>query len=274
MLELAKASPEAVGRHDREAWIGLFSRHGIIEDPVGSKPHHAGVHDPRSGVRGPGPLERFFDTFINPNEITFGVEQDIVSGRFVVRDVTITIDMGGLQVSVPMHVVYEMTEEHGALKVLHLRAHWELLPMIAQVIRKGLPGMLMMNRLGLRMIGNQGIGGILGFCRGLRGIHGGGKRTVNRFVEAVNHKDPSGLAGLFARENKGIEFPAGQEVFTPQEFCKQVEPSLFVTKLICAGYVTSCTFTAERGEKEWRGVGFFEFDSRNRKLYSVQLVCE
>jgi len=35
ILNVAKASPAAVARHDGRAWVGLFSRHAVIEDPVG-----------------------------------------------------------------------------------------------------------------------------------------------------------------------------------------------------------------------------------------------
>jgi len=275
LLDVAKASPAAVAAHDKAAWVGLFSRHAVIEDPVGSKPHHNGLHDPRSGVRGPGPLERFYDTFIAPNEIAFNIERDIVSSPFVLRDVTIEITMApGLSVRVPMHLLYEIAEEDGALKVAHLRAHWELAPMVGQVFGKGWPGVMTMNRLGLRMIVNQGFGSVLGFSRGILGIHGSGKRTVARFVDATNGRNKVAFAELFARGNAGIGFPGEGEILDAESFCDRLSGPLSVTKLISSGYVTSCTFSVRSGDSERQGVGLFEFNSRSRKLHSVRLYCE
>jgi hypothetical protein len=275
LLDVAKASPAAVASHDRNAWIALFARHGIIEDPIGSKPHHNGLHDSRSGVRGPGPLERFYDTFIAPNDIAFHVDRDIVARPFVLRDLTIELTMAaGLHVRVPMHVVYEITEEGGVLKIAHLRAHWELVPMVRQVLGNGWPGVVTMNRLGLRMIGNQGIGAVLGFSRGMLGIHGAGKRTVACFVDAANGRNKVALAALFGRGNAGIRFRTESEILDPESFCERLGGILSVTKLISSGYVTSCTFTVRSGDSESHGVGLFEFNSRSRKLHSACLYCE
>jgi hypothetical protein len=275
LLDVAKASPAAVASHDRNAWIALFSRHAVIEDPVGSKPHHNGLHDCRSGVRGAGPLERFYDTFIAPNELVFHIDHDVVAPPFVLRDVAIEITMAaGLNVRVPMHLLYEVTEEDGVLKVAHLRAHWELVPMVQQVLGHGWPGLVTMNRLGLRMILNQGIGAVLGFSRGMLGIHGAGKRTVARFVDAANNKNEAELAALFGRGSDGIRFRAGRELLHPESFCERLGGALSVTKLISSGYVTSCTFTVRSGDSESRGVGLFEFNSRTRKLHSACLYCD
>jgi hypothetical protein len=275
LLDVAKASPAAVASHDRNAWIALFSRHAAIEDPVGSKPHHNGLHDARSGVRGSGPLERFYDTFIAPNDLAFHVEHDVVAPPFVLRDVAIEITMAaGLNVRVPMHLLYEITEEDGVLKVAHLRAHWELVPMVRQVLGNGWPGVVTMNRLSLRMILNQGIGAVLGFSSGMIGIHGAGKRTVTRFVDAVNGRNKVELAVLFGRGNAGIRFGSRREILDPESFCERLDGRLSVTKLISSGYVTSCTFSVRSGDSESRGVGLFEFNSRTRKLHSACLYCD
>jgi hypothetical protein len=274
VLAVAKASPDAVARHDKEAWVALFATHAVIEDPVGSRPHHGGLHDRRSGVRGTGPLERFYDTFIAPNDITFHVDQDIVAGRVVVRDVTIELVMAaGLNVRVPMHLLYEVTDQDGMLKIAHLCASWELFPMVRQVVSQGWPGLMVMKRLGIRMIANQGLDAALGFSKGVFGIHGAGKQTVLRFVEAVNRKDGAALATLFDPRSNGIGFPVGRRTLTPESFCSQVDVSLSVTKLISSGYVTSCTFTARSGGTESKGVGLFEFNSRTRKLHAARLYC-
>jgi hypothetical protein len=275
LLDVAKASPAAVASHDRNAWISLFSRHAVIEDPVGSRPHHSGLHDARSGVRGAGPLERFYDTFIAPNDIAFHIEHDVVAPPFVLRDVAIELTMAvGLNVRVPMHLLYEITEEEGVMKIAHLRAHWELVPMVRQVLASGWPGVVTMNRLGLRMIVNQGVGAVLGFSSGMLGIHGAGKRTVDRFVDATNSRNRTELGALFSRGNAGIRFRSGREILDPESFCEQLGGVLSVTKLISSGYVTSCTLTVRSGTSDSRGVGLFEFNSRTGKLHSACLYCD
>ncbi len=275
LMEVAKASPAAVASHDREAWVGLFSRHAVIEDPVGSKPHHNGLHDPRSGVRGSAPLERFFDTFIAPNDISFHVERDVVSSPFVVRDVTIELMMRArLKVHVPMHLLYEICDEDGAPKIAHLRAHWELVPMVRQVLANGWPGLAAINTLGLRMAVNHGPGAVVGFGRGVLGIHRLGKDTVASFVNAVNDRNPRALAALFDRQNEGIGFPGAETILDPAALCRCFDGTLSVTKLISSGYVTSCTCGVRWDDSESAGVGFFEFNSRTRKLHSVRLHCE
>ena len=131
-----------------------------------------------------------------------------------------------------------------------------------------------MNRLGLRMIVNQGFGSVLGFSRGILGIHGSGKRAVARFVDAANGRNKVALAELFARVNAGIGFPGEREILDAESFCDRLSGPLSVTKLISSGYVTSCTFNVRCGDSERRGLGLFEFNSRSRKLHSVRLYCE
>ena len=220
------------------------------------------------------PLERFFDTFIAPNDISFHVERDVVSGPLVVRDVTIELVMkAGLKVHVPMHLLYEICDEDGTPKIAHLRAHWELVPMVRQVFGNGWLGVLSMSRLGLRMVANQGLGAVLGFCRGALGIHRAGKDIVTSFVNAVNQRNPQALAALFDPRNEGIGLRGAETILDPAALCRRFDGTLSVSKLISSGYVTSCTCGVRSGDSESRGVGFFEFNSRTRQLHSVRLYC-
>jgi hypothetical protein len=263
LLETAKASPLAVSRHDKLAWTSLFFRQYMVEDPVGSKPH-------RPGNRGIKPLERFYDTFIDPNEITFHVDQDIVAGNIVARDVTIEITMtASVTAYVPMHLLYKMASEDGIPKIQSLRAHWELFPMIKQVVSKGLPGIIALNSLGFRMMRVQGIGGILGFARGFFGIYSKGKDMVGSFVEAANQSDSAKLVSLFDKDNQGIAFPGEERNETPESFCKERETILAVCKLISSGYFTSFTFAERSNEAEAKGIGVFRFNPGTRKIQSA-----
>ncbi len=42
-LTVVEKSPAAVALHDKAAWLSLFARYNIVEDPVGSRPHLSGV---------------------------------------------------------------------------------------------------------------------------------------------------------------------------------------------------------------------------------------
>ena len=62
--------------------MGLFTPGGLVEDPVGSRPH-----------RGRHAIERFYDTFIGPRDITFHRDTDVVVGNTVVRDLELEVTM-------------------------------------------------------------------------------------------------------------------------------------------------------------------------------------
>lgn len=156
LLAVAKASPAAVARHDRDAWLSLFATNALVNDPVGSRPHV-----------GRAALGRFYDTFIAPNAIRFEVHREKVTGMTVMRDVSIVTTMSsGLTISVPAIIRYEIVEEFGQLKIRGLYAYWRLLPMIGQVLGSGIKGLMTMASLSVQMLKHQGLRGVLGFMRG------------------------------------------------------------------------------------------------------------
>jgi hypothetical protein len=271
ILEVANSSPAAVARHDRRAWVDLFSRNCTVEDPVGSRPHQGEEPDEGAGRSGREPLERFYDTYIAPNEITFHVEHDIVTGNLVVRDVSIEVRMStGVAPLVPMHLLYEVTSEDGILKIRRLRAHWELLPMIGQMFTKGASGLSALFKLSSRTMRFQGVTGALGFARGFLGIHGRGKQRVRQFVEAVNRRDREGIGSVLDESFQEIGFPAGQQSVGLESFLDEVGSGLTMTKLISSGYFTSFTFHEDPRGRNRRGVGIFEFNPSTQKILSAQ----
>jgi hypothetical protein len=127
VLALVRSSPTYVAAHDKTGWIGIFGDQYVIEDPVGSRP----VRSEDAGA-----LERFWDTFIAPNEIEFQVAQDWVEGFDVVRDVTIVTTLRpGVVVRTPAHLIYQTEYEDGSLSVRRMAAHWEPLPVYVQLMR-------------------------------------------------------------------------------------------------------------------------------------------
>jgi len=276
LLALVNRSPAAVTVHDRAAWISIFARYNVVEDPVGSAAHVSGVFDARSGRRGAGPLERFFDTFIAPNTIQFHVERDVVCANDVVRDLTIEITMAeGVTVRVPMHLLYECQPEAGEMKIVRLAAHWELMPMIRQVMECGRAAVPVLMQLGWRMFRIQGLGGMLGFSRGFLGIGMKGKDAVHRFVDAVNNQQAVRVFDLFTARNRGIRCPVGSAAVAPDQFVSQCNGmQMRVEKLLVAGYTVSSSVTLEMGGERHQGVAFFEFDRKEKRLDRVDIYWD
>ncbi|MFE3290916.1 transporter [Rhodococcus sp. NPDC059234] len=195
LLALAHASPAAVAVHDRQAWLDLFARRHVVEDPVGGRPVLGGLYDRRSGRRGGEPLARFWDTFIGPNDIRFHVERDdIVSGLDVVRDVTIETRLGGgVTARAPMHLLYETTLDDGEPRIRRIAAHWEVAPMFAQVAGIDPAKLKVGMGMGARMLRLQGLGGTLAFGAAVRSVGKAGKQVVERLVESAQRGDERSL---------------------------------------------------------------------------------
>lgn len=247
LLDAVKASPAAVAAHDKRAWLELFARDAEVNDPIGSRPH-----------AGPQAIERFYETFIAPNNIRFEVDQDVVSGHSVVRDVSIvTVMPTGLTVSVPTHIRYELTESPQGPRIQRLYAHWELAPMVWQTLRTGLLGLRTYTKLSWRMIRCQGLGGVFGFMRGFAGVGRDGKRKAESLLQAISQaRAPEGRE-LFASDAV-LELPAGSPLGL-SELAERGQ-GLNWNKVIAAGRHVSATISLNGRQ----GVLFLEFDRRKR----------
>jgi hypothetical protein len=254
LLAAVERSPALVAVHDRAGWCALYAADGQINDPVGSRPH-----------QGREAIERFYDTFIAPNQIRFNVDHDRVCGMSVMRDLTIRTTMStGVALSVPMHLRYDLVEEAGALKIRRLYAHWELPVMVLQLLKAGLLGLWTAIKLGPQLIRNQGIGGVLGFMRGFFGHGRAGKRAAIAFLEAAGRVDATAMARLLAPGAR-LELPFGTAVELPA--LASALRDVQWRKVIGAGdYVTA---TVQFGTQ--RGVALFGFERDPRKISSVQV---
>jgi hypothetical protein len=268
LLELVGRSPAAVAARDKSAWLDLFSREAVLQDPVGAAPQRRAP-----STAGSDPLDRFWEIFIAPNRISFASYQDIVIGAEVVRDVAIRTELeSGISVEVPAYLVYRASEENGEGRIESLMAHWELRSMLRQVLGEGLAGLRTMLQLGWRMLRFQGIAGILGYSKGLfRGIFGRGRRAVLDFAAALNARDEKALEGLTDGAETLIEYPAGVGE-SVSEFLAGAGRDLRidVSGLTSAGWWSSCVFQASRGDVTHRGVAFFEFNPKTRKISSAR----
>jgi SnoaL-like domain len=196
VLAAVERSPAAFRIHDRDAWVGVFTADGVVEDPVGSHPH-----------RGKTAITRFYDTFIGPRDITFHRDVDVVVGSTVIRDLELEVGMSaGLTMRIPAYLRYNVEHDRGELKIAELYAFWELPAMVGQFLRKGprsVPAGLQLTR---NLLTNQGVVGALGFVGGLRGAGSHGKRQFREFLAAAQAGDEVGTRRWLGR---GARITAG-----------------------------------------------------------------
>lgn len=275
-LDLVNCSPQAVREKDRAAWLGLFAQFNVVEDPVGSRPHIGGLFDARSGKRGSQALARFYDTFIAPNDIVFDVEQDVVCLNRVVRDLTIKIHMSPVVVAeVPMHLLYELTEEQGDLKIRRLAAHWEAWPMVKSLLAYGTTAWPVLTALSIRMIRLQGLYGALGFSKGFFSIGKRGKSAVRNIEKAVNERNKKLLVEQFEMDRECIEFPAASKPIKPAEFLDAFTNNrLSFSKLLASGATVTATLEVIDGDSRDKGVAIFDFNAKTSQVERLQFYCQ
>lgn len=257
-------SPNAVAVHDKQAWLSIFADGAMVEDPVGSKPHFNNPADPNN------PVSKFYDTFIAPNEIIFHVDNDYVSNMSVVRDLSVVTRMQGVEVTVPMHLLYELTERDGELKIKRLAAHWELLPMVSVLFKNGLSAVPVMFSLSARMMKNQGIGGAIGFMSGVGKLAGKGKKLAEQFLLAFNSGNEEILSKITVAKPR-LLVPNAEKNLTLKELIEAIPGKLSFSKMIVAGHTVSCSLKINAGAKEKSGVAILNFDASSKKLKQLEL---
>lgn len=270
-LALVDRSPAAVAAHDKGAWLALFADYSIVEDPVGSAPHVSGLYDAREGFRGQGPLSRFYDTFIAPNDIRFHVTGDVVCRDQVVRDLTIEIAMSDhITVYTPAHLLYELVRQDDELKIFRLAAHWELWPMLKQQVTAGRGSIALGLSLGWRMTRLLGVGGVMGFMRALSSVGKRGKAQVEAFVNVFNQQRQTDVVALFYDTEAVITLPASGTSLSVQDLLSQ-GGQLSCDKLIAAGNIVSASVCHQVGPQNRQGVAFFEFERRSARIVALSL---
>jgi hypothetical protein len=256
-LALVERSPAAVAVHDKSAWLALFARHNLVEDPVGSAPHVSASGEPGEGQ---DRLSPFYETFIAPNAIRFHVDRDCIRGLNVMRDLTIGINMSPrVTVRVPVHLLYELIAEEGELKIRRLAAHWELWPMLKQQMSAGWPFLMVGCASAGRMLRHLGPGGMLGFMRALSSVGEKGKAKVARFARCFGAGDRDGLADLFAGPDIEVAFSDSGPRLTIDELAALGE-ELRLAKVLAAGNVVTATVDCRGAGTRRRGVAVFELD--------------
>lgn len=270
LIAAVEKSPAAVAVHDKKAWLSIFARYHVVEDPVGSSPHFGGLYDAKAAQRGHAVLDRFFDTFIAPNQIVFDVKKDVVCANQVVRDLTVHITMSEkVQIAVPMHLLYELVQEQGEWKIMHLAAHWELLPMMQQLLGKGLSCVPILLGLTLRMLKLQGVSGMLGFSKAAFTVGEDGKKNAQAFINAFNNKDHKTLATLL-EPNALLSLPVGSEAITAAHALQKNVQHPSINKVMVSGDIVSASLHLMQDSNEKQGVAFFEFNKKSGKMAAVR----
>lgn len=262
-LAVVEKSPAAVAAHNKAAWLGLFASYSLVEDPVGSRPCVSRPGDTGDGA----PLSKFYETFIAPNDIQFKVLRDMVTGTTVVRDLRLEITMaGGSQVTTPMHLLYELVEEAGELKVFRLAAYWEL------------PGVLKQRSGGMgafwRMLRILGVGGVIGFLRALSSVGHDGKARVAAFSDAFNQRQADTLSGLFTPAARRVRLMSVGKNLAVTDLLR-LGTSIRLGKTLSAGNVVSSSFELERESRRLQGVAFFHFQRSSMLIEGLDIYwCE
>lgn len=259
-MALIERSPAAVGEHDKAAWLSIFARDAVVEDPVGSAPQRQGLGATRDEALG-----RFYETFIAPNAIHFEVDRDVVCGNHVMRDLTIVIAMSEtLTTRVPVHLLYELIDEHGELRISRLAAHWELKGSVEQQRSSG-PGFMWVGiKSMLRMLRHMGVSGVRGFSQASSSVGEPGKERVHAFVGALADRDEPAMAALFSDSGAAIEFPRGRRLSIAQ--CAAAGGRMQLSKVLAAGNVVTATVEYETTDAVYHGVLLSEIDSESLEI--------
>lgn len=262
-IDCVEQSPAAVASQDRQKWLSLFADLSVIEDPVGSHPHVSGLFDRKSGRRGNGPLQRFYDTFIDGGTVLFHREKDFVCGTYVMRD--LDLEPGGVGTRVPMHLLYELTEEQGQLKVKRLAAHWEVISTFKNRADTPSPKSTESSEQAsnplIKMIKHLGVSGTLLWMKCLRSVGDTGKDAVVKFFTAANRRDTHAMAALFADAQRAIAWPAHHPLQSIAEF-SETQLTITATKLIAAGSTVTCSLKIDGEFQSRYGVALFELNRR------------
>lgn len=256
LLAVVAASPRAVAAHDRNAWVGLFAENAVVNDPVGSTPHI-----------GRAAIERFYDTFIAPNTITFDIAHDFAGPATILRDLTIRITMStGATVHVPMHLRYELVETAGEPRIDHLAAYWELPAMVGRLARTGVAGWTAGAKLGLLLLRNQGLAGPVGMGRAYRSVGRTGARRAVELLTAAGQGNTSTVTESIARDS--VLLWSGHRI-SPAEFTARAR-GWRRGKTITAGRTVTASVELEHGP----GLVLIEFDATAPWIETVRVHTE
>jgi hypothetical protein len=273
LLDCACASPVAVAAKDKQAWLALFAEGASVLDPVGTPACRKGAHT-LGPVGGPDDLARFYDCFIAPSTIRFEVHRDLVSGRSVVRDVTIhTTGRAGVPVAVPAHLVYTIDS---ALRIARLEAFWQSADVMRTVRRAGARGTAA-TVLNLWHLGRSfGAAGTRAYLRGVRDRvrTSVARDAVREWVDAVGAADRERAAAL-CDPGCEVELPVGGRQSIGKVLGGPLAGwSMAADKVLVCGWAASCSIHLRSGDRERHGVAVFELARPSPHVRAIRLYWD
>lgn len=271
LLAIVERSPAAVAAQDKTAWLGLFTRDGVVEDPVGSAPNRRGA-----GERGgQDELARFYDTFIAGNKIWFEVRHDLIAGDEVVRDVVIGMRLStGLSLEVPAYLIYqvEAPSEGGGGGIRRLRAVWDLRRRSVAALSSGWRGAWTLIVFTGLMFRIQGLRHMVAYSRGLiTGIFGAGAQAASLLARAVGEGSEASAAGLCTPDVM-VDFPAGAAPLGLGAWLVAIRArfgegaTMTLDRPLSAGFLTGFRYALAGAGGRSGGVAFLEFDPATKKI--------
>lgn len=253
LLAAVEQSPRAAGAHDRAGWVGLFTADGRVEDPVGSQPHV-----------GTAAIGRFYNTFIDPRDITFHRDLDIIDGSTVIRDLELEVAMGpAVTMRIPAFLRYDLRNNNGQWAIESLRAYWELPTMMAQFLGNGTRAVPPMVQLTQSLRRNQGLRGAAGFMKGFRRVGLRHKKVVETFLAAVAREDIAAAARLLA--TRSVITVGDSRSCDLDELADRLAGA-GATKVIGAGNTVAASVFSDTG----RGVLFAELSRRGHRISRIR----
>jgi hypothetical protein len=267
LLDLAKASPEIAGQHDKERWLSLYSEHAILEDPVGTPASHKGRRSGRFGDE----LGRFYEAFIAPSDIRMVVRRDIVSGMHVFRavDIHTTNLKTDLKMKVPANLLYEIVRDvDGRLAIGRMQAHWELNRMSRMLMAQGLLGLrtiAVMNWSMLRAFGPKWLGAYFKASR--QGVGRKGKERIERLAREIDQNGSRSFGG-----DAMVELP-GTATVSLASFAEGCT-ALAVHDLLASGSTVSGLAALEWGGRSREAAFVAELDAQGPHLRRLRWFWE
>jgi hypothetical protein len=250
LIAVVEQSPDAAGRHDRAAWIALFTPDARIEDPVGSRPH--------IGTR---QIQRFYDTFIGPRDVVFRRNVDIVAAATVIRDVDLEVSLSSSRrMTIPAVLRYDLDLSQGPPRIAALRAYWELPTMMTQFLRLGWVAAPAGVTLAGGLLRHQKLGGTLGFAKALRGAGRRGRAVATRLI---GHLESGGTRS--AEDLLHGPITINNEATNADELADRLRAAT-ITKVIVSGHTVVVSTISAQGP----GVLFATITPRQGLIDSVR----
>ena len=269
MFDLVAASPAAVGAHDRETWLNLFTADASIQDPVGSL---ILSRDPQAAEE--DALSKFYSVFIETHEIAFLPYRDFIKGEEVLRDLTIETRMDvSCRLLVPAFLTYEVRETDEGLRIAALRAYWELSENALGIAKQAWNCSAASLALSERMLKVLGAPYALHYAGALNSVGELGKWQLKALQQAIAARDEKKIEDIFAKGAR-IECLDGGAAMSVRELWQLVREGRFrfelEDKILSAERSTLARAQLQSGDRSGPATLQATFGAFDSKIHSLK----